>query len=389
MASGMKIWIGLTAVGVTLVTMNFVPPRPPTWSEWNVALQRTHEEARADALEQDLRAARMLLQRRSWADSLSALALAGTDGGPVYGGPEALAPEGLDRLRSHVAAELADAGPPVDGVALGVFVQPRDRGESHRSIEGDQRETREWYLGRRDGRTYCVSVLAVHPRAAGSVLEPGMGPWASLQSQILGPCRFVARFGAPGADVLRWLEAGATDYARANGELSASDLANEWRKTRTLFGLRLGWIGRASVAADQCRAGMPEGCESLFLDPGFASRQASAAYLVANSDLLAAAPTNYDSPFGPLDDFLLNDLASEFGPEAFQRFWTSDRPVAEAFETAFGTDPGTWLASWAGREIERYEPGPGIRKGSLFGTGVLLSLFAVAGGLWARRRTVA
>ncbi|MEQ9400987.1 MAG: hypothetical protein RJQ04_17600 [Longimicrobiales bacterium] len=387
MASRMNVWSGLTAVGVALVTMNFVPPRPPASSEWSVALERSHEEARALALEMEIRGARMLLQRRSWADSLSALALAGE--GPVVGGPGSLPAEWLERLQDRVGAELAESGPIAESVGVGVFVQPRDRGESHRSIEGDQRTTQEWYVGQRDGRTYCLSVLAVHPRRVGAELGPGNGPWTGAQSQILGPCRFVARFGTPGPDVLRWLEAGAADYARATGELPASLPAQEWRKTRTLFGLRLGWIGRASVAADQCRAGIPEGCQELFLDPGFASRQASAAYLVANSDLLAAAPTNYDSPFGPLDDYLLDDLLREFGADAFGRFWTSDRPVAEAFETAFGTSAGTWMAGWTGREIERHEPGPGIRKGSLFGTGVLLSLFAVVGGLWARRRTVA
>jgi hypothetical protein len=92
---------------------------------------------------------------------------------------------------------------------------------------------------------------------------------------------------------------------------------------------------------------------------------------------------------GYFDAHMIADLANEFGRERFQRFWTSEAPLAEAFEDAFGVDMGEWNLQRVSELVEIRRAGPAVRMGEGVGAFLLFSLFAVIAGAWARRRRVA
>jgi len=94
------------------------------------------------------------------------------------------------------------------------------------------------------------------------------------------------------------------------------------------------------------------------------------------------------SPFGNLDDYLLADLEAEFGPDRFQRFWSSELELPEAFEAAFGVGLGEWVITWVDANMRISPAGPGMSKSAALGGILALSLFAAMAGAWARRRRV-
>jgi len=97
----------------------------------------------------------------------------------------------------------------------------------------------------------------------------------------------------------------------------------------------------------------------------------------------------FRSPFGSADDYLLSDVAAEFGAERFAAFWTSDEDVPEAFEAAFGIPLGEWVVSWSDAHFARTAAGPAISSTAASGTIMLMMLCTLFAGVWARRRRVA
>ena len=51
--------------------------------------------------------------------------------------------------------------------------------------------------------------------------------------------------------------------------------------------------------------------------------------------------------FGNLDLHMLWDLERRQGPERFQRFWSSEAELEDAFHAAFGEPLGAWVRAWA------------------------------------------
>ncbi len=390
MAFGMKHWIGLTAVGLAVVGVSLLPPASPTWTSWTVAIPRTQEEIHAEALGKEVTRMQHLVQRRAWADSLSAVAMAQAEDGLAIGGsPELLNEDRMIGLKARLDFEVASRGPIRPDVTLGVFAQSRLQSWPGATRLADPRVTEELFVGQRDGRTYCLNLLIA--RRPGGAIQ-ALGEWnRSAGSNVLGACTIVARYGHPGPEILAWLKDGGVLFGSAPADLPPPSTQGIWEgRGKVLFGVRMGqFASTGRIYDDECRAGIPSGCQEAFEHPYVDSYQSSFRYLTANSDLVATSISRYSSPFGPMSAYVLADLEADFGSDAFERFWQSDRSVSEAFEEAFGTSAGEWMVGWVDDNLGIRDAGPDVKKGSLFQIMLLLSFCGGIGAFCSLRRSVA
>jgi hypothetical protein len=73
------------------------------------------------------------------------------------------------------------------------------------------------------------------------------------------------------------------------------------------------------------------------------------------------------------------------GRERFQRFWTSDKAPAEAFQAAFGRDIGAWTVEWAQDSYGVRGRGPAVSASSAL-VAALVALFSLGAAIAAARR---
>lgn len=384
MALGMRHWLGLVGLGFVLAAIWALPPSvvelvgPP---------QRTREALRHSALLRDLSDSHATLKRIRWMDSLSARIVASAEEQPVVLAPATVDPAQLAELRDLMAARAHDLERRDPQIVLGYVFQPLDHGGDP-SIRTDERGRIETYVGRRDGIDYCLRIdvtrgPALSVRRALEDLRD-----RSRAAPTLGTCRLYAKYGLPGEPVRRWLEHGATAYARRDVAQTASEPATPWFGRRYIFGSYL--FGRAgSLTVDQCLAGREDACAAIFLDPGLAelsitrdreqARRAAALSVRDDARILSGEGM-----------FLLSDLERAFGPEAFARFWTSDADVESAFRDAFGVEVGAWMLSWADATLGVDLPGPQLAgSGSTLPVVLTLALFALVAIARVRKHTVA
>ena len=90
-----------------------------------------------------------------------------------------------------------------------------------------------------------------------------------------------------------------------------------------------------------------------------------------------------------MEQFNFADLVTEFGPDAFKAFWTSELEVPDAFRSAFGLGMDEWMLSWVTANFGMSKAGPGLTRSAGFGGLLAMSALAIIGGAWARRRRVA
>ena len=382
MAFGMKEWIGVTLVGCALVAAWRLPPEPAPLRDAEV---RTAEEIRYEALRAEERVTAEILYRMLWSDSLSAAVLAQANGGVAV-----LTPPGSEgaeaqrrRFHAHVLEQVRDLDAPSTSMVFGYVFQPNDHARDAGPFAG--RDRTETYVGTRDGTDYCLQVRVVHAdyvhralaqRVADSDRTP---PY----SDDLGPCRFYLRYGLAGGPIQNWMERGGVELALETGAFIPS--ADPWTSGRRgPFGFT--FLGNhTSLQVTRCLAGESGSCAELF-------ENADGTYLLTprQVEIARRSPaTGVGTRFGfPLwfDDqvYIVADLEEEFGTEAFRAFWTSERPVAEAFEAAFGVDMGTWMVSWVHRTMGVDRPGPGLPRSA--STGAALTVGVLLGIAWLRRR---
>jgi hypothetical protein len=251
-------------------------------------------------------------------------------------------------------------------------------------------QNKEWYMLPHTAGGACVVLLPLFPRQS---REWGL-ELASLNdpartSQLLGPCRLYGRYGAPGKHLEEWLQ--AIGYVRAMYSARPREEEREPLARRYVFGPFRAW--GVDLTEEACIAGRVEACRTIFLgsgDPQDPYYRISASYQRRQELWMAYLPELLNPSFrvGGLPD-LLSNLESWHGPDRFQRFWSSDRPVEEAFREAFGETPGEWVMEFE-RSLARVEPnGPGIPL-----TGLILTLVTLLGltglvALVAGRRQVA
>ena len=101
-----------------------------------------------------------------------------------------------------------------------------------------------------------------------------------------------------------------------------------------------------SLAGQSCIRTELSSCSAIFLDPKDAEESVPSQLAEAVPELWEVTGVHtHHLQF--IESQMLAELEAEFGRDRFARFWSSDRPVPQAFEEAFGVAPGTWLQGWA------------------------------------------
>ncbi len=411
MAFGMKHWLGLAVAGCALVAIHELPPRT---MEYGSRPAPTPTMTRVQRLTADVYRTEGLYQRLRWADSLPALLAADARDGVAVGGPPQLGDSVLAAIRDRVAAERAQMGPLDPEMLFGYYVQPAEQ-DAPSGLRGVpyQSSFPETMAGTVDGRPYCASVAVVDGAQLSDAfyvkdrfMSPNaLGSWRAF----LGACRPFLRFGLPGPRIAAWLKRGGISFAEG-GTAAATDEAVTFYSTpkghtlmaiAQLHGAASGesWASRWTIPGpdlplDRCLAGRADACLQLALHEP-ASRldavfsDATDSFIADRSPFYRVGGAYTAWVFGYTERYLLADLQQQFGPAAFQRFWTSDEDVPTAFHDAFGVDMGTWLVRWTRANLYTYRAGPSLPRSAAFGGFILLVLCGAIAGRWATKRRVA
>jgi len=218
-----------------------------------------------------------------------------------------------------------------------------------------------------DGHT-CIAHIAIGVRDARDIAEHGRLS-ADLVERIrtggLGACRLYAAFGLPGAGVRTWLSQVAyLPAARSNRTFDPW-----WDYGYEPLWLHFGYVECARGRSERCR-------EILWSHPGSDRRLVRFTELDVSGVVVGMPYFDPRDPLGPSGPTYLNDMLAHFGRERFARFWTSDAPLAQAFEDAMGEPIEQWTVRWAQADIGVPIIGPGMRAVPLV-LSVLVSLGVV------------
>ncbi|MEZ4412957.1 MAG: hypothetical protein R2910_08245 [Gemmatimonadales bacterium] len=175
-----------------------------------------------------------------------------------------------------------------------------------------------------------------------------------------GPCWFLTRFGAPGPEVRKWLDSRYWDVA---GSIPPNDRRlvygeEDLRDTgvfERLFGSVAAKFYGESVTLEGCAGRRPELCEASFLASPYPAGLLPEGVVGNNRFNGYMLFRNEGSPFAfyavtgsmlgvprAASEALLAMMLDDLGPARFTEFWTSQAPVAEAFESVAGMSLGDW-----------------------------------------------
>ena len=383
MATGMKSWLSMGAVGMALVFVWTlpVPDEAPGRQELPAQTQRHLELQRAVARE------RAHLVRLDWIDSLNATLGAKKGASAIVRMPGDAMADSVRALEERLAVEIGRGGPPQ--ATFGVFVtKPPPGGSSQHATQEPAHD--EYYVGIHEGTPYCF-VVRVDPREPSAVFASlrrgGMSfgrPRLGRPSVDLGPCSFVIKYGLPGQLVGQWLKAGS--FSRG---LDAEDDAGSDAYGRGYASAQYqSTMRNVSLAGQSCLRRDVARCSEIFLSPRTMEAGSIPLHLASVVPELweGAAGQGYHLQF--IENSMLSDLEREFGSERFARFWSSPSAVTEAFQSAFRVEPGLWLQRWGRFHYEEGPSGSDRVEAAAYAALLLLgSLLAVLGTV--RRRSVA
>lgn len=383
MAFGMKHWIVATLLGCALVAVWRLPPEPPELRDEEVP---TAEELRWDALRSDERVSTEVLYRMLWADSLSERVVAEADDGVAVLAPPAGegTREQLRRFEAAVRRQVEERASPSDAMVFGFVFQPHDQSQDGARFSG--RDRTETYVGARNGVAYCLQVRVAHATYIQDMIARRVVDDDSTPpfTDHLGPCRFYLAYGLAGDGVQDWLDGGGVELGMEDGSgPPVWEGARVGRRGPLGFTSFLGY--GQSTEITRCLAGIAESCGAFLENRDDAYFLTDQQLEIARRSPVTGVGARYRLRewFGD-QAYLLADLESEFGADAFRAFWTSDAPMPRAFEVAFGVDTGTWMVSWVDRAVGVDRPGPGLpRKAS---TGAMLTVGLLLGIAWWRQR---
>ena len=244
------------------------------------------------------------------------------------------------------------------------------------------------------GPSGCTSVRVVSP---GEEDDADQRWGAQRRSWVgsLGPCWYLARFGPPGPAVRAWLDARYWDVARdvpphrEPDPLSDEALAPSNVLLRILGAIPSNFAG-GSATLERCATTRPDLCEVALLNSPYRSGLLPVG-IVESEWVIASNRASYDWLTGvPLwaAQSVLATMVDDLGPARFTAFWTSEAPVAEAFESATGMSIGQWFGDRLQRGLRRAGVPDAGREPSWPSVVGLLGL-ALGATLWgANRRQV-
>lgn len=331
------------------------------------------------------------LSRDRWARDLAPQVVEDYRAGltPSMGWPagEELSEAGRDSIRAVLTqpdiARLTDAD-----IAIGLYIDshPRTVGRGPQAAS---------ILGVHDGTPYCIRVVSM---VEGSVHSDHFLRWArrryrepepsdqdevlrsSWRSDLMSGCTFVHRHGMPGDAIRAWLGARSSwsgadfDWLPDNlfSARKASELANDPLDVGSVLTGDFPLYG-INVVLRGCLAGERRECMKEFIPDGMVPGSPGPTTVVETPPPSFVASLGTD---------LLDQIETEFGPEAFQAFWTSEESFDVAFAAAFGIHPADWVRSRALQRHEALRAGPGPSADAA-GTSVLLMLIGVGLGTLA------
>ena len=373
MATAMK-WLALVLIGCVLAT---AWARTIPIDENQVLARRVERSDQPDAqLRRDMQANLTALRRADLAyrqmsrmDSLLPL-LPAAPGVTVQLSP-AVRPDTRDTVYANVERELAAMGEP--RARIGIFLVDNAYGHRPGVPLSRARPEREMYAGVDSAGAYCAVVHAAPVgRTIGMVISDSRLS-ASAGASMLGPCAFVARYGAPGPEISRWLSDGA--YRLAEHRSAVLQLVGDPTHERELTV----W-SEDDRALRGCIGGRDDLCVNALLMP------TSAAHV---RDGPAVLQLDRRFPPGANDSrAMLDHLEQEFGSARFEAFWTSDADVPTAFAGAFGIGAGDWVREWGRSRYGDRALGPRVDAVTLLLSALLVSCLAAAAVLIERRRSL-
>lgn len=190
-----------------------------------------------------------------------------------------------------------------------------------------------------------------------------------------GPCIWYSTYGMPGPSISHWIRGnGISLMTRYDlpGQRDSVELDGD-------FGYFVpGMVYQASENLLTCLTGDETVCARLVM--GRATRRDSTNYRIVTPEWF------YRLPMGGESSAWLSDLQREMGFERFSRFWHSELPMTQAFQHAFGMEPGVWNREWLSRTYPEIYPGPLPRGRSVaYAGGVMLLLFGLAAAVAVRK----
>jgi hypothetical protein len=383
MAPGLRRSALYALLACALIALALLPPRPP------------RETDERPPLRADIRAARQLTAAT---ERLALLALRDSVMERVRS-PGAFSPDSLafvvpGTLPARVGAVVRGLVTPlwsraIDGTprVRGVVVIEVDTIDVWRGFSAGRAWTRVSHILPEaiDGHT-CIARIAIGMRDARDIAATGtlnVDVTSEIRARVLGTCGFTAAFGLPGAGIRSWLALEAhlpaahaswlNDPLADAGEPRYGDW---WQQD-----LDFGFVGCASGDLERCRA-------TLWSPPG--EDRGSVQFTEIDVPGVVVGPPYYEvrGPLGPSAQTFLADMVAHYGRERFARFWTSDAPLDEAFESAMG-EP---IAKWTMQRARAYigVPDVGTRTRAMPALlSVLFSLVVVGGaGALTRLRQV-
>jgi hypothetical protein len=296
-----------------------------------------------------------------------------------------------DGIRRNLSREISTL-PRSQQMKVGVFTIPIGRGGYRGASVSGGRGSGNLFLFEGDGPA-CVVTRATTSLGVRSAIEVASGRWRwydnyeSLPTNILGPCRFYAAYGLPGADVSEWLASGGSGFAMAPANKEEAQRFDRGRP----FGLRYANLSLLPEA-EACLAGRMDDCTSFVMSKRTRSGLTGDATRTKTSypERIYSWDGNLRSPQRPGGKHLtlVADLEAEFGADRFQSFWSSNQPMETAFASAFGLPLDEWTHDWLNARFMPDKLGPGISWETLLYSLALISFCVSIVFAAARRRQV-
>lgn len=376
MSTGMKRWLAVVVPSLLLVAVWLLPPRAIELPDRSSRIE-TEEGRRYERLLDELQAEQRALTRARQAATLPDLAESrATDGvavlmtmGSAYVTPTSIRDgietriRSLDRrdpdmlvgyVRETFGTEAVAYGAPTTPARSDVFT-----GETS------------------SGTPYCLHVVVTFEDASTTLLD-------RMNGNGLGGCRLHASYGRPGSVVAGWLERGGIMFA-TEGRPPVADVVPS--RSGTGANVRATLRPTGSLDWQRCLRGDVGVCATVFANPETALGDGGGMQLEAwRSSAMGTTQGTDGATLGGEVPHLLADLESEFGPDAFQRFWSSETELATAFSDAFGTTPGNWLQGWVDQTYRSVPALPGLTRTAGLGSILFITLMSAAVTLLQRRR---
>jgi hypothetical protein len=358
----------------------------------------------------ETRGAAYTYQRLQWRDSVASLARSsGEEGNWVAvalpaGAPEGYGPGMEAAIREQLGSVgVADPRIPVGVLFIDAVAQAHPQAPPDVAMINAQEEV---MVSTGAGNPFCFVVVPVRGVSEGTLLAlerkwtdmVSTPPGSTGPPRPLGPCLLHAKYGTPGPRIFRWLWDGAYTFGMGDwGRGATLPSGEDSRFRRDLFGLRLRhFTSNPSLPlAEACLMGQEDACRKSVAGGPPHDFFSFYSYYWSDGDNRIAPDGSplafqtrllYSLAFGSLDAFLLWDLEAEFGSERFQRFWSSEEGVEEAFQAAFGEPLGRWVMRWAQERIHPMTAAAPVPPGASLLTLLTVCLLAGMAVLVQRRR---